>query len=76
MTKKDYIKAAELVVREFGAHTSLSNQLDAAGGPDGVEVRQAVVELLAEIFSADNPRFDADRFRSACRGETAKSKKG
>lgn len=55
MTRKDYIKAADLI----GYH-----------GIDLPLLRRAEQEILyatfVRLFAADNPRFDADRFRAAC----------
>jgi len=52
MTKKDYIKAAEIVSKippmECGIHS--------------LEVENA----FTEFFRDDNPRFDEKRFRAAC----------
>ena len=34
--------------------------------PEGVIDQQELVERLAGYFTADNPRFDAERFITAC----------
>lgn len=31
------------------------------------EIHEYLVNEFVEIFATDNPRFDADRFRDACR---------
>lgn len=52
MTKKTYIRAAELVREHIGGDSALEHT--------------KVVGLLCELFSEDNPRFDSERFREAC----------
>lgn len=49
MTKRDYILAAELI------HRATKNEAK----------RQELFEFCVELFAADNPRFDAARFRDA-----------
>ena len=53
MTKKDYIKAAELVRQD---RKSL-----------GEAIGQLTMETFVKFFHNDNPRFDEDRFRQACK---------
>ena len=65
MTRKHYEKVAQAfrdyhleIVRECGDGESLTNaKLDTV---------QNIGDILADIFQADNPRFDRGRFLSAC----------
>jgi len=57
MTKKDYIRAANLV------KTRLTNQKKNSKLLDMSFLEDAFVEL----FQSDNPRFDERRFRQACK---------
>ena len=57
MTKKDYIRAADIVRAHFEAR------------PRVMPV-EALTETFVAFFRGDNPRFDVDRFREACRGES------
>lgn len=52
MTKKDYIKAAEIVVE----HGKLKN----------LYAKRAMTDAFITLFQDDNPRFDRVRFLSAC----------
>lgn len=52
MTKKTYIRAAELLRDQY------------CRLPDAQ--RAVAVELLCALFQDDNPRFDVERFREAC----------
>ncbi len=55
MTKKDYIKLANIIDK----HTSVTE-------PDRI-TRQSFINALCDVLKADNPRFDADRFIKACK---------
>lgn len=55
MTKKDYQKAAEIVHQ-------VSYTYD--GDP---MIAKIVMESFEKLFSNDNPRFDKNRFREACK---------
>ena len=64
MTKKDYIKIA--AVLNQGAY-----QIDPPRNAQDREQLELIRQLTGEfcrIFAADNPRFDADRFKSAVNG--------
>jgi len=63
MTRKDYIKIAK-VIRE---HTRGADKED---GYEGSIAHYILVESLSDIFKNDNDKFDADRFKKACREET------
>lgn len=54
MTKKNYIKASELVKK-----IRIHNPMDA----------QVVEKTFVNFFQDDNPRFDEQRFISACKNE-------
>ena len=54
MTKKDYIKIAE-VIRESRGY-----------GLDADEVLSNLASDLAVVFQSDNDKFDQDRFLEAC----------
>jgi hypothetical protein len=63
MTKKDYIRAAAITRTYYQQAGSNARML---GGADNV--RDAFISL----FQSDNPRFDVERFRTACEPETVK----
>jgi len=58
MTKKDYIKLAELV----STHTIYDDdrELD-------ILYKDTIVDSLCDILEDDNPRFDRERFIAACK---------
>jgi len=61
MRKKDYVTFAEMLraAPSFMAYTD-----------SGVlAMVDHVRDRIADIFAADNPRFDRERFERACRGE-------
>jgi hypothetical protein len=63
MTKKDYIKFAELIQTTHKRITATEAR--------PYNSRYAVNEItngLADILAADNPRFDRGRFILACEG--------
>jgi len=53
MTRKDYVSTAEILFSIQYAVTP--------------EIHSHLVEEFAIMFATDNPRFDAERFRNACR---------
>ena len=55
MTRKDYLKAV-VVVKEYESSGNFSRKSD----------KKLVVNVLADIFQEDNPRFQRDRFVKAC----------
>jgi len=63
MTRKDYVAIAEA--------------LSSAKSPEDVDVftptceemRQDIIGRISRVFQADNPRFDHDRFYTACEGK-------
>ena len=58
MTKKDYIKIAAV----------LNQGVDQANDREQLELIGLLTGAFCRIFSADNPRFDEDRFKSAVSG--------
>ena len=65
MTKKNYAKAAE-IVRDFRNRHSKGGTFKEAGVVD--EVANQIENSFIEFFNADdNPRFDVNKFRQACR---------
>ena len=60
MTKKDYVKFANLLAGEL----SLAR---ASGKKDRIEQVQVIILSAADIFAHDSPRFDRGRFYDACR---------
>ncbi len=62
MTKKHFEAAARLVRDARGVYTR--------------GTVAAIEETFVDLFRMFNPRFDADRFRAACRGEDATDSAG
>ena len=56
MSKKDYVKVASII------HDAIEN---ADPSYDAWASVAEAGEHLADMFAADNPRFDRDRFRKA-----------
>lgn len=56
VTRKHYIAAAEVI------RTAIASD----GTPIDRGYQMTVARLLADIFTDDNPRFDRDRFFTAC----------
>ena len=57
MTKKDYIEIAKILAVHW---TQEKNKLVK-------EEIKIIIEELCCYFKKDNPRFDSDKFRKACR---------
>ena len=53
MTRKDYVATAEILS-------------DFKSGIDNQIIFEDLVEEFADFFSADNPRFNFEKFRTAC----------
>lgn len=67
MSKKDYKKFAELLKAE--RDFQMSDQADKTMRPACVvyaESTEYFARRIAEIFQADNPRFDTNKFLDAC----------
>ena len=58
MTKKDYIKIASV----------LNQGVDQANDREPLELLGLLTGAFCRIFTADNPRFDEDRFKLAVSG--------
>jgi hypothetical protein len=68
MTKKDYIKAAKMV-SELRANAQLTSRVIGAKQRLYEEnVSTEVEDVFVNFFRNDNPRFDENRFRQACKG--------
>lgn len=64
-SKKLYVAVASIIAAAYRkAETDPDMGLGAKGGA-GVALREVAVELARE-FAADNPRFDTNRFLTAC----------
>lgn len=57
MTRKDYVKAADIVSGLHKVATNTAEFAYANGAEDG----------FVFLFKSDNPRFDETRFREACK---------
>lgn len=64
MTRKNYIKAAN-IVKEFRQKHSQGGTFADAGVVD--HVGNQLENSFVEFFSDDNPRFDVATFRKACK---------
>jgi hypothetical protein len=64
MYRKDY----EAIAKALRTYTE---DIEATGATMDTRIRldtlEDVVEILAEVFEADNPAFQPARFRQACR---------
>lgn len=56
MSRKDYERAAKIVRDTCGLYHGTTDSCEAS----------IVREAFVAFFQGENPRFDADRFRSAC----------
>lgn len=52
MTRKDYVAIAKAIEEQAELHDDV--------------VVHAVADAIANVFSADNPRFDRGKFLTAC----------
>ena len=55
MTRKDYVKFANIIKQNYEVST----------GPVKFVLRD-MIDSFAQVFSADNPNFDRSRFIEAC----------
>ena len=67
MTKKDYIKAAKMVSELRMNAQATSRIIGAKQRLYEENVSTVVEDVFANFFRNDNPRFDEDRFRKACK---------
>jgi hypothetical protein len=63
MTKKDYIAFANKLYNTFE-----NNLMHDAIGGKGADTKYHIIycNAVADIFAADNPRFDREKFLKAC----------
>lgn len=57
MTKKDYIKLAELISNT--SHKDVEENYQ-------ILIKEPFMDRLCDILQDDNPRFDRERFITAC----------
>ena len=63
MTKKDYEKFADML----SAYVRASTIIEAPAFKFGFETATSnIIESVANVFAADNARFDKERFLKAC----------
>ena len=67
MTKKDYIKIAEVLTKNR-MPSFLYRQMNDPQTQYNNDVIKCIVNDLCEVFAEDNSRFDADRFKQAVNG--------
>jgi hypothetical protein len=63
MTKKDYIAIAAAIKAARADVTTKEPRYSQRDMLDGISL---AVEHVADVFAADNPRFDRARFLAAC----------
>tara|TARA_Y100000310_G_scaffold336887_1_gene422580 strand:+ start:966 stop:1163 length:198 start_codon:yes stop_codon:yes gene_type:complete len=63
MTRKDYIKIAEIIKDEYQHEVARCG----ADVPTW-SVVESIADQLAAYMAADNPRFDREKFVTACYG--------
>lgn len=68
MTRKDYEKIAEVLRRSVEGSRRRRGKGDEFVLTEGFAIT-AIVMGLCEVFEADNPRFDVERFELAVWGE-------
>jgi hypothetical protein len=62
MSRKDYEAAAALIQ----TYNATPGETPEQPETDAAEGYETLVEVFSRFFAADNPRFDAARFRKAC----------
>ena len=67
MTKKDYIKIAEVLTKNR-MPSFLYRQMNDPQTQYHNDVIKCIVNDLCEVFSEDNSKFDAERFKKAVTG--------
>ena len=65
MTRKDYVKFAKMFAQIDDGQPTAVTVSSAIGHERMLDI---IKFKVADIFAADNPRFDYDRFDRACRG--------
>lgn len=56
MSRKDYVKVAEVIAAG----------MTCAKTDDTRQTVHVIATCIGEVFAADNPRFDRERFMAAC----------
>ena len=67
MTKKDYIKIAEVLTKNR-MPSFLYRQMNDPQTQYHNDVIKCIANDLCQVFAEDNSRFDADRFKQAVNG--------
>jgi hypothetical protein len=67
MTKKDYIKAAKMVKEMRVSAHSTSRSIGPKQRLYEENVSVEMEDSFVKLFRDDNPRFDENRFRQACK---------
>lgn len=70
MTRKDYVAVARALAT---TKPEISVMLHGDSYEKVKTARQDIIDRIADVFAADNPRFNRKRFYSACEGETLDS---
>jgi hypothetical protein len=63
MTRKHYEKVAQ-ALREY--HEEIAKEFREDWAATKLDTLEDIADILADIFAADNDRFDAARFKAAC----------
>ncbi len=63
MTRRDYIKFADLIASEKALLGSHTNNVDT---PTKLAMLHNIKLSIADIFANDNPRFNRQKFYRAC----------
>jgi hypothetical protein len=63
MTRKHYEKVAQ-ALREY--HQEIAAEFRGEWAATKIDTLDDIADILADIFAADNDRFDTARFKSAC----------
>lgn len=67
MTKKDYIRIAEIIYEHREAAEAATSKYYAESYYQGqAELIEKLVEDLCVFFEEDNSNFDEEKFRNAC----------
>lgn len=59
MSRKDYVAIAKAISSEV-------QSLKVADNWDGIDTAYTITKVIADVFGADNERFDRDKFITAC----------
>lgn len=67
MTRKHFVAIAEAIQAERVEASPYGGSIDVPTADRVNEALDTVARRLADVFAADNPRFDRERFLAACR---------